>query len=121
MDTTVTDTDTDTDINIISKQKEKEEKLQQLFIKCTNSTNLNAIEECISYLNDLPYEVIEIALKKASEKNGGWRYAKTILQNWLKAGIKTVEQVKAEEVSFKNKKESEDDLEKRVMEVLYGW
>ena len=29
---------------------------------------------------------------------------KTILQNWVKAGIKTVEQVKAEELKHKNQK-----------------
>lgn len=84
--------------------EEKQQQLQKLFINCTSSTNLNAIQECISYLDDLPYEVIEIALKKTSEKNGGWKYAKTILQNWLKAGIKTIEQVQAEELNFKSNK-----------------
>lgn len=79
------------------------DELQKKFIECVGSTNLNAIQECISYLDDLPYEVIEVALIKSSEKNGGWKYAKTILQNWLAAGIKTIEQVKAEELNFKNK------------------
>lgn len=79
------------------------ENLQKKFIECTGSTNLNAISECLSYLDDLPYEVIEIALIKTSEKNGGWKYAKTILQNWIKAGIKTIEQVKTEELEFKNR------------------
>ena len=60
--------------------KEKlEDKLQKRFIECINSTNLNAINECISFLEDLPFEVIEIALKKASEVNGSWKYAKKIL------------------------------------------
>ena len=98
--------------------EEKEQQLQQLFIKCTNSTNLNAIEECISYLDDLPYEVIEIALKKTSEKNGGWRYAKTILQNWLKVGIKTIEQVEAEELKFKSKKTNNNTLEERTKAII---
>lgn len=51
-------------------EEKEEEQLQQLFIRCTGSTNLNAIDECLSYLEDFPYEVIEIALKKTSEKNG---------------------------------------------------
>jgi len=45
-------------------------KLQKRFLECTGTTNLNAISECISYLDDLPYEVIEKALLKASEKDG---------------------------------------------------
>ena len=81
-----------------------EQQLQKKFINCTGSTNINAIEECISYLDDLPYEVIERALLKTSEKNGGWKYAKKILQEWLMSGIKTIEQVNAEEENFKNKK-----------------
>lgn len=92
--------------------EEEQQLLQQKFIKCTGSTNLNAIEECISYLDDFPYEVIEVALKKTSEKNGGWKYAKTILQNWLKAGIKTIEQVEAEELNFKNKNQKNNDNQK---------
>lgn len=92
------------------KRKDVEEKLQQKFIECIGSTNLNAINECISYLDDMPYEVIEIALLKTSEKNGGWKYAKTILQNWLNMNINTVEQVKAEELKFKNKIEKPKEI-----------
>lgn len=98
------DIEKEKDIEKEVELKELQQQLQKIFINCTGSTNLNAIEECISYLDDLPYEVIEIALKKTSEKNGGWKYAKIILQNWLKAGIKTIEQVKAEELRYKNKR-----------------
>ena len=98
--------------NNYSAEREKEEQqLQQLFINCTSSTNLQAISECISYLDDFPFEVIEIALKKTSEKNGGWKYAKTILQNWIGSGIKTVEQVQAEEINFKTSKSKQDKFE----------
>ena len=44
----------------------------------------------------------------------GWKYAKTILQNWLKAGIKTIEQVKSEELAFKNKDKKEETQEEEV-------
>lgn len=57
----------------INNNKEKEiieEELQKRFIECTSSTNINAINECISFLDDFPFEVIEIALVKTSEKNG---------------------------------------------------
>lgn len=92
-----------------------QEQLQQKFIECIGSTNLNAINECISYLDDLPYEVIEVALLKASEKNGGWKYAKTILHNWLNAGIKTLEQVKAEELAYKNKDKPKEETQEEAI------
>lgn len=97
------ETETATETITINNNINEEEKLQKLFINCIGSTNLNAIEECISYLDDFPYEVIEVALKKTSEVNGKWNYAKKILQDWLKTGIKTIEQVQAEEFNFKNK------------------
>lgn len=57
------DKDFDVDVDV-------ESRLQQRFVECTSSTNLNAISECLSFLDDLPFEVIEIALVKTSEKNG---------------------------------------------------
>lgn len=105
------DVDKDIDINInkdINNDENLEEstsdKLQQKFVECTGSTNLNAIQECLTYLDDLPYEVIELALIKTSDVNGNWKYAKTILNNWVKNEINTIEKVKTEELNFKNKK-----------------
>lgn len=98
------ETETATETITININKNNEEKLQKKFIECIGSTNLNSIDECISYLKDFPYEVIEIALEKTSEVNGKWKYTKAILQQWLQGGIKTVEQVKAEELRYKNKR-----------------
>lgn len=108
-----TETATTTEnININKNKIKKEEKLlQESFIKCIGSTNLNAIDECISYLKDLPFEVIERALLKTSEANGGWKYAKKILNDWVKDGINTVEKVKTEELNFKNKKQQIEETE----------
>lgn len=47
-----------------------EDYLQKRFVECTSSTNLNAITECLSFLDDFPFDVIECALVKTSEKNG---------------------------------------------------
>ena len=81
------------------------EELQKNFIECIGSTNLNAIDECISYLKDLPYEVIKIALIKTSRTNKpNWKYAKTILDDWVKLKINTIEKVEAEEQKFKGNK-----------------
>ena len=89
-------------------KEEIEQQLQKQFINCTGSTNTYSIEECISYLDDLPYEVIEKALIKTSGANGNWNYAKKILQEWLKKGIKTIEQVEAEERNFKQRDKPKD-------------
>lgn len=78
------------------------DKLQKSFIECTGSTNINAIKECLSYLDDLPFDVIELALKKTADVNGNWKYAKTILNNWVKKKIDTVAKVEAEDLNFKN-------------------
>lgn len=81
-----------------------EEQLQKRFIECIGSTNLNSINECVSYLNDLPYEVIEKALEKTSRSNTpNWKYAKIILDDWLIKKIDTVEKVEIEEQKFKQK------------------
>lgn len=95
----------------IKNKEEKEENLQKRFVECIGSTNLNAINECISYLNDLPIEVIEIALEKTSEANAGWKYAKKILNDWVKLKINTVEKVKTEDINFNNKKKPQKETE----------
>ena len=86
--------------------------MQKKFIECIGSTNLNAIDECLSYLKELPLEVIEIALKKTSEVNGNWKYAKKILNSRIGLKINTVEKVKTEEINFKSKNKPRDETEK---------
>ena len=108
--------DDEVDNDLLSKE-EKEEKLQQRFIECLNSFNENAISECIAYLDKLPFEVIEYVLKKTSGiSNPNWNYADTILENYYKKGINTLEKVRAEEIKFKNKtakKENKNNFEGR--------
>lgn len=92
-----------------NNDKEREEiivnALQQKFIECTGSTNLTHIQECISFLEDLPYEVITSALEKATVINGPkWKYAKSILNNWISKGIDTIEKVIEDDKNFNNKK-----------------
>lgn len=108
-----TETTTTTETININK-KIIEEKLQKRFIECTNSTNINAIDECIDYLNELPFEVIEIALQKTSGINGSWRYAKKILNEWVKKKINTIEKVEAEKIAFENKNKKEETEEEKM-------
>lgn len=91
-------------------------KLQEEFVCCTGSTNLNSILECISYLNDLPFEVIQIALKKTADVNGSWKYAKSILNKWVKGHIDTIEKVQAEDLNFRKNKEPRKETEAEAME-----
>jgi DnaD/phage-associated family protein len=99
------DDEEDIDNDLLLK-KEKEEKLQQRFIECLNSFNINAISECIKYLDELPFEVIDYVLSKTSGiKCPNWNYANTILQDYVKRKIDSVEKIQAEESGFKNQKQ----------------
>ena len=92
--------------NDLLLKKEKEEKLQQRFIECLNSFNINAISECIKYLDELPFEVIDYVLSKTSGiKCPNWNYANTILQDYVKRKIDSVEKIQAEESGVKNQKQ----------------
>lgn len=79
------------------------EKINNLFIETLGSTNINNIQECISYLDKLPVEVIEHALKKTARKSANWDYAMTILDSYINKGIDTLEKVQNDEIEFKNK------------------
>lgn len=99
------------DVLLEKEKKEKEEKLQQRFIECLNSFNVNAISECISYLNDLPYEVIESVLEKTSRiKNPNWAYSKKILDDYVLRKIDTMDKVIAEKEMIKNKESPQEEL-----------
>ena len=89
------DNEEDIDNDLLLK-KEKEEKLQQRFIECLNSFNINAISECIKYLDELPFEVIDYVLSKTSGiKCPNWNYANTILQDYVRRKIDSVEKIQA--------------------------
>lgn len=79
------------------------EKINNTFLETIGSTNLNNIQECISYLDNLKYEVIEYALKKTARKGAKWDYAMTILDSYVEKKLDTLEKVQADEIEFKNK------------------
>lgn len=68
-----------------------------------NTTNINNIQECINYLDKLPIEVIEHALRKTARKGAKWDYAMTILDSYVDKNLNTLEKVKVDETNFKNK------------------
>lgn len=91
-------------INIV--EEEKIEKLEKSIVETLGVTNIFTINECISYLDDLPLEVIQYALETTARKNAKWNYAKTILNGYIKNNIDSLDKIKAEELAFKGKSET---------------
>ncbi|HAV96069.1 MAG TPA: prephenate dehydrogenase [Lactococcus lactis] len=57
-------------------------------------------------LADYGLELIIEAVKRAVKRQREYAYAQGILKSWNRSGIKTLEQAKAEEVSFQNKSQN---------------
>lgn len=57
-------------------------------------------------LADYGLELIIEAVKRAVKRQREYGYAQGILKSWNRSGIKTLEQAKAEEVSFQNKSQN---------------
>lgn len=57
-------------------------------------------------LEDYGLELIIEAIKRAVKRQREYGYAQGILKSWNNKGIKTLEQAKAEEVSFQNKSQT---------------
>lgn len=119
------DKDNEIDNDLLSKE-EKEEKLQQRFVECLNSFNTNAINECISYLKDLPFSVIDHVLTKTSGiNNPNWNYAKAILDNFIKRKIDTLEKIEIDKEQFLKQKEKDkkgkfEQREYKNLDFLYA-
>lgn len=90
-------------------------KIDELMIECLNTTNTNNIMECIEYLDKIPIELIEYGLKKTARTQfPSWKYAMTILDDYVKKGFTNLEQVKADELNFKSqlvKNETKEETE----------
>lgn len=79
------------DNNISNEIMTEQQLLQAIYIEKIKDKNANNIIECVSYLKQLPIEVIKIALEQAElQKIAEWNYAKEILDKWLKMGIKNI-------------------------------
>lgn len=97
------DSDNDIDNDLLSKE-EKEEKLQMRFKRCLNSENEEALKECKSYLDNLPYSVIDwVLIRTSGIRQPNWNYAKTVLEDFEKRKIDSLEKIKADQERYKNK------------------
>lgn len=78
-------------------------------------------EEIIDWINSLGDEMVIEALKRAIAQNKPtWGYARGILQAWSNKGIKTIEQVHAEDIEFRNRKQSSFRGNRKV-EIIPEW
>ena len=90
----------------------KIEELQKVMIETIGTTNINNIHECISYLDKLPIELIKYALRKTARvERPSWQYTIPILESYIQKGFKTVEEVQADDLKFKNKTHNADKEE----------
>lgn len=92
------DNDDEEDDDLLSKE-EKEEKLQQRFIECLNSFNTNAINECVGYLDKLPFSVIDYVLSKTSGiQHPNWNYAQVILDDYVRRNIDSITKINIDKI-----------------------
>ena len=80
------------------------QELSEFYQKNFGLTN-PTIEQDLEYLLDDfdgNVEIVEEAMKRAARDQKGFRYALGIMKKWLAKNIKTMEQVKAEDVQFEN-------------------
>lgn len=61
------------------------------------------VEELLDWINDFGDDLVIESLNRAiASGKANWGYAKGILKAWHQKGIKTIEQIKAEDIEFKN-------------------
>lgn len=103
------DNDNEEDIDLLSNNDVEE--IQKIIIETLGNTNLTVIKEAISYLDDLPLEVIKEALVRTARKQKKWDYAKGILNNWIDEHLDTLEKIKAKDLEFKSKNVPQEETE----------
>jgi len=93
-------------------------------IECLNTTNINNIKECIEYLDKLPIELIEYALKKTARiDRPSWKYAMTVLDSYVQNGFRNLKEIEADELQHKSKtnkniEETQEEKTKRKIKEL---
>lgn len=98
------DNDNDIDNDLLSKE-EKEEKLKIKIKSCLNTNNEELFKECNSYLNKLPFSVIDWVLKRTSGiEKPNWNYAKTVLDDFVKRKIDSLEKIEEDQAKYKKSK-----------------
>jgi predicted phage replisome organizer len=118
------------DIDIEKEKELDEEKAKDNFQEVIDFYNNNigqltpyTMTILESYMDQIETDCIILAMQKAVESNKrNMQYIKGILNNWVKAGIKTLVEAKDEEIAFKNKKTTkEETFEEKVARYKKEW
>ena len=89
----------------------------------SNMLQVENLDYEINLIKDDAYEITKIAVDYCKEKNKGIPYLISILKNWNKEGIDTVEKATAKvtpKQRKQSKKESDDLLERKRKELMGG-
>lgn len=101
------------------------EKLQKIMIETIGTTNINNVKECINYLDKLPLELIEYALRKTARiERPSWQYTIPILESYIDKGFKAIDEVKADDLKHKNKSTlatKEETLKEKTERLKKEW
>ncbi len=93
------------------------EKLQEIMIETIGTTNTNNIMECANYLDKLPLELIEYALRKTARiERPSWQYTIPILESYIDKKLKTLEEVKADDLEHKTKNKQKEQKKQETAE-----
>lgn len=93
------------------KQKNKQKKTNKTDAARFYQENFGVItayvaDDLLNWVHDVGDALVLEALRRALERNkASWGYVKSILKNWAKKGIFTVEQAHAEETAFYNQQQ----------------
>ncbi|AUJ25162.1 DnaD domain-containing protein [Virgibacillus dokdonensis] len=109
--------------NDVRTKSEQDQELKNLRIKELYTTTANSedaivfyqnnfgmirpamSEEIIDWINDFGDKMVIEAMQRSLDRNKpSWGYARSILQSWSNKGIKTMEQVQAEDIEFQSQK-----------------
>ncbi|MGF7436793.1 DnaD domain protein [Lentilactobacillus senioris] len=107
-----------------SQNNEPEEPHPIAFYQRVFNRPATAIQTPIimDYADELGSSMVNHALMLAGESGASFNYAKGIMDNWIKDGIKTVEQAKQASADFKSKKKSGSYSGRtQVKETLPDW
>ena len=94
-------------------------------LETIGTTNINNIYECCNYLDKLPMELIEYALRKTARiDRPSWQYTIPILESYIDKGFKTIQEVEADDLVYKSKnkqtqiEETEEEKNARKLREL---
>ena len=110
----------DRDRVIVNKSDDEAPDPFKIFQENFGALSLNStISQDISHwINDLSPEVVIEAMKEAALRNASYAYAQSIMKDWLKRGINTLEKVNEARALFERKKSLQSRSHGQVREEV---